>query len=359
MTMAAMHTLLRGAYSSFSPKSTHEYHRKASLKMFSRIAIRLFSSSPRENQKILAESKIPILQNLIQADQASIIRSSNCNIPPHIAARVLQEKKLHLQKHHPLNIIKAKIETYFTERYDNSFQIHDNFMPIVSTDDNFDSLLIKKDHVSRSKSDTYYVDNDTVLRTHTSAHQLALLQDRSNEGCHAFLCTGDVYRRDEIDRSHYPIFHQMEGVMMFQADKSVDEVTVEMDLKDALEGMTKVLFGDVEMRWVDAYFPFTNPSAELEIYFEGEWLEVLGCGVIEKDIVKAAGRGDQPGWAFGLGLERLAMVLFSIPDIRLFWSTDSRFHEQFTSGDIIKFQPYSKFHYFYIVNLMYLNQCAL
>lgn len=118
---------------------------------------------------------------------------------------------------------------------------------------------------------------------------------------------------------------------------------VEDDLKNGLEGMVRELFGDVEMRWGVDYFPFTEPSFELEIYFNDEWLEVLGCGVVHKDIVKAVGRGDQPGWAFGLGLERLAMVLFSIPDIRLFWTKDERFHKQFASGDIVTFKPYSKY----------------
>eukprot|EP01083_Nonionella_stella_P271199 918883_1 len=118
---------------------------------------------------------------------------------------------------------------------------------------------------------------------------------------------------------------------------------VENDLKNGLEGMVRELFGDVEMRWGQDYFPFTDPSFELEIYFNDEWLEVLGCGVVHQDIVKAVGRGNQPGWAFGLGLECLAMILFSIPDIRLFWSDDQKFHSQFESGEIVTFQPYSKY----------------
>ena len=118
---------------------------------------------------------------------------------------------------------------------------------------------------------------------------------------------------------------------------------IEDDLKSVLSGMAKTLFGDVEMRWVDAYFPFTEPSYELEIFFNGEWLEVLGSGVIQQQIVRNAGHGEQPGWAFGLGLERLAMVLFEIPDIRLFWSSDPRFHEQFKAGEIVKFKGYSKY----------------
>lgn len=161
-----------------------------------------------------------------------------------------------------------------------------------------------------------------------------------------------VQLRDEIDSSHYPIFHQMEGVRMFTeaelceagAVTFTDRLSlVEQDLKSGLEGLARELFGDVKMRWLDDYFPFTEPSFELEIYFNGEWLEVLGCGVVHQDIVKSVEREGQFGWAFGLGLERLAMVLFSIPDIRLFWSKDERFHNQFSSGKIVKFEPYSKY----------------
>jgi phenylalanyl-tRNA synthetase alpha chain len=143
----------------------------------------------------------------------------------------------------------------------------------------------------------------------------------------------------------------MEGVKMFSQtdfggallDRNQQLLVVEEDLKRGLEGMAKALFGNVQMKWVDAYFPFTEPSFELEIYFGGEWLEVLGCGVIQQEIIVNSGRGSQPGWAFGLGLERLAMVLFGIPDIRLFWTGDPRFHRQFESGKIISFTPYSKY----------------
>jgi phenylalanyl-tRNA synthetase alpha chain len=97
------------------------------------------------------------------------------------------------------------------------------------------------------------------------------------------------------------------------------------------------------MRWVDAYFPFTDPSLELEILYNGKWLEVLGCGVIQQKILDSSGLQGRVGWAFGLGLERLAMVLFDIPDIRLFWSKDERFLSQFQQGKINKFVPFSKY----------------
>ena len=246
---------------------------------------------------------------------------------PNIASRI--GRNLHRQTHHPLAIILSIIQDYWHD-----FTLHDNLSPIVSLQANFDSLLIPPNHISRSPSDTYYINNSQCLRTHTSAHQVELLQ----RGERQFLVAGDVYRRDEIDKSHYPVFHQVEGVKVFPQN-NVEVVTE--DLKMSLEGMTQTLFGrDIKMRWVDAYFPFTNPSFELEIYFRDEWLEVLGCGVMEAAIVQ---HSDGVGWAFGLGLERLAMVLFDIPDIRLFWSQDERFLRQFQSGKIVKFQPYSKY----------------
>lgn len=107
--------------------------------------------------------------------------------------------------------------------------------------------------------------------------------------------------------------------------------------------MAKHLFGDVPMRWNSEYFPFTDPSFELEVEFNGQWMEVLGCGVIHREVLINAQRAEDFGWAFGLGLERLAMVLFDIPDIRLFWSEDERFISQFKDGKVTKFQPYSKF----------------
>jgi phenylalanyl-tRNA synthetase alpha chain len=97
------------------------------------------------------------------------------------------------------------------------------------------------------------------------------------------------------------------------------------------------------MRWNKDFFPFTEPSYELEVQFNGNWMEVLGCGVIHSQVMKNSNRNDDYGWAFGLGLERLAMILFDIPDIRLFWSEDERFSSQFKNGNVIKFIPYSKF----------------
>ncbi len=147
---------------------------------------------------------------------------------------------------------------------------------------------------------------------------------------------GDVYRRDTIDSSHYPIFHQMELVRIFKPSDFPESAgtpeqrlrVVQQDLKETIENLVKHLFKDpsLQTRWVDAYFPFTTPSFELEIFYDGDWMEVLGSGVIHPTLMANCHRPhDQVGWAAGLGLERFAMNLFKIPDIRLFWSQDPRF----------------------------------
>lgn len=120
---------------------------------------------------------------------------------------------------------------------------------------------------------------------------------------------------------------------------------MEDDLKGILSGLARHLFGDVNMRWNTDYFPFTTPSFELEVEYNGKWLEVLGCGVMHREVLRNSNVLDtQAGWAFGLGLERLAMILYDIPDIRLFWSTDPRFTSQFRAGaPFAKFIPYSKY----------------
>ncbi|KAJ2756455.1 phenylalanyl-tRNA synthetase alpha subunit, mitochondrial [Coemansia nantahalensis] len=101
--------------------------------------------------------------------------------------------------------------------------------------------------------------------------------------------------------------------------------------------------GEFPVRWIDAQFPFTSPSWEMEVLFRGEWLEICGCGVMKQSILNDAGMADRVGWAFGFGLERLAMLLFGIPDIRLFWSTDPRFTAQFAPGRINTFKPFSRY----------------
>lgn len=255
--------------------------------------------------------------------------SNKCN---NIGENIKQKinKGLHLNERNPICIIKNKIYDFFGD----DFTKFDDLDPLVSAKDNFDKLLIPKDHPSRSMTDTYYFNPDTVLRTHTTAHQNELLE----KGYTKFLVTGDVFRKDSIDRFHYPVFHQMEGLEIVKDDDSVLE-----RLEDRMGDLVKYLFPDSEWRMNNYDFPFTDPSFEIEIKWRGEWIEVLGCGMIKDEILENCGYDDKKGYAFGLGLERLAMVLFEIPDIRYFWSEDERFLSQFGSGEIKKFKPYSNF----------------
>jgi len=277
------------------------------------------------------------------------------NIIPTVADKV--GLNLHNRNDHPLQIIKSWIAHHFSTAHADKdgeplFTSVDSLSPVVSTTQCFDDLLTPSDHVSRSRNDTYYVNEHHVLRSHMTAHQTTLLR----EGLRRFLFTGDVYRRDAVDACHYFCFHQMDGVRVFSweelgvtcHEEAVQQVMT--DLKTTLTGMVAAIFGKVQMRWVESYFPFTDPSLELEIFFNNEWLEVLGCGVMRQKILQNGGLNQHTGWAFGLGLERLAMVLFDVPDIRLFWSNDERFTSQFTKADTspggpkqIKFVPFSKY----------------
>ena len=283
------------------------------------------------------------------------------NITPRIQG-LLERRGLYKLKHHPLGLINLRIVDFLRKKIP-ELKLFDDLNPIVTLEQNFDSLLIPPDHVSRKNSESFYYNKESMLRAHTSAHQVDLIRDNKERN---FLVVGDVYRRDSVDSTHYPVFHQMEGVRILpntnpnnidgrrseekQENHSLETKNrLEKELKDTLSALALDLFGsECELRWVSAYFPFTHPSWELEVKFGGEWLEVLGCGIMEQKLLNRAGidGAGEVGWAFGLGLERLAMKLYGIPDIRLFWSKDPGFLNQFETDDFrrkIAFEPFSKF----------------
>lgn len=260
---------------------------------------------------------------------SSKIRTIPCN---NIGSTIKKKmnKGLHKTPQHPLCILKEKIYEYFGDE----FYKFDSLNPLVSTEDNFDKLLIPEDHPSRSLTDTYYYDENTVLRTHTTAHQNQLLE----KGYEKFLVTGDVFRKDTIDKCHFPIFHQIEGLEIVEEGENAFN-----KLKEKMVGLVTHLFPDSDYVINEHVFPFTDPSFEIEVDYKGEWLEVLGCGVVREEIMENCGMEGKKAYAFGLGLERLAMVLFEIPDIRYFWTEDKRFIDQFKPGEITKFKEYSSF----------------
>lgn len=254
------------------------------------------------------------------------------NIPKSVISKL--DRNLYQIKSHPLEIIKTKIFDYFRTKNNIKWNIFENLSKVVSIENNFDKLLIPQIHPSRSKSDTYYINHTQVLRTHTTAHQTELLES----GLDNFLICGDVYRRDEVDSHHYNIFHQLEGVILYDDSEQID---LEKTLVDLMAGLCEYLFPGSEYRVKSDYFPFTNPSFEVEVYYADKWLEILGCGIIQPQILSNSKRVDKKGIAWGLGLERLAMVLFDIPDIRYFWMEDEKFLSQFKSDEITKFIPFS------------------
>ena len=252
---------------------------------------------------------------------------------------------LHLRDNHPVGIVKKFLLSALE-----GFTVFESIDPVVTVQNNFDSLRIPQDHPSRRRSDTYYVDNSHVLRTHTSAHQVELMR----AGHRKFVVIGDVYRNDDIDPAHYPVFHQMEGVCVL--DPSSDPSDPEKELKETLSRLLDSVFPSACWRLKPDYFPFTEPSWEAEVEWDGEWLEVLGCGVVHPEVLENAGIRDKTGWAFGIGLDRIAMKTCSIPDIRLLWTKDEGFSNQYEDGKLNKFIPFSKHPGCYKDISMWVNQ---
>lgn len=233
------------------------------------------------------------------------------------------------------------------------------FPEIVSVEDNFDLLNTPQDHPSRKETDTYYVDDSHVLRTHTTTmwpfylRRKETLEELEKDGEVGLLAHGKVFRKDEIDRNHFPVFHQVDGLYICKKEKHIIGIP---ELQEVLAAITKAIYGeDITYRFLEDTFPFTNPSTQIEIEVtrkgndesekeEKHWLEVVGAGVVHTDVLTKMGLDPEVynGWAFGFGLERLAMAKMVIPDIRVFWSQDPRIVNQFQSLDSV-YEEVSKY----------------
>jgi phenylalanyl-tRNA synthetase alpha chain len=246
------------------------------------------------------------------------------NVSPSIISKI--PLRLHTQAYHPISTVRTLIESHFPDH-----EPLTSLSPVVTPYKNFDELCFPADHPGRSVTDSYYINKDLMLRTHTSAHEVEVF----GQGKTRWLLTADVYRRDEIDGSHYPVFHQMEGARLFSADASgmrsveddnarlsrhlarsniiiedIPHITstnpcqvshdpyhselIATNLKLSLNSLVLKLFSGtrqeypLKVRWIEAYFPWTSPSYEVEVFFRGKWLEILGCGVVRQETLDTA-----------------------------------------------------------------------
>ena len=222
---------------------------------------------------------------------------------------------------HPISKTLKEIKDIFT-----SVGFHITYGPEIDDDyHNFTALNFPEHHPARDMQDTFFVQKDVVLRTHTSNVQIHLME--SSQPPLRYIVPGRVYRNEAISFKSYCLFHQIEGIV-------VDKHISFGDLKGTLEYFVKRVFGSsVKMRFRPSFFPFTEPSAEVDIWDEkrGEWLEILGCGMVDPAVFENVGYDPNiwHGYAFGLGIERIAMLKYGISDIRLFFQNDKRFLDQF------------------------------
>ncbi len=230
---------------------------------------------------------------------------------------------------------------------------------IVPAEITFDLFDFPVDHVARSTSDTYYVDEKparpddptsgrsggNILRTHNTVSWYYYfnhpeIKARAAKGEHlGALCFGKVYRKDEIDRRHMNVFHQIDGWKLIPNTEGILPLD---ELKRVLSDVVTTVFGaETEYRFLDDTFPYTDPSTQIEVFVAGDWVEILGAGMVKPSVLEKMGITGYNGWAFGFGIERLAILSMELPDIRLLWSNDERVKKQLILGQ--KFKEVSKF----------------
>ena len=235
---------------------------------------------------------------------------------------------------HPLNIVLEDLIDIFRSM---GFDVVDG--PEVETEHYcFEALNVPKDHPARDMQDTFYLAEDLLLRTQTSAAQIRVMENRKPPI--RIICPGRVFRADEVDATHSPVFHQVEGLV-------VDKGITLCDLKGVLEQFAHEIYGpDTKVRFRPSFFPFTEPSVEVDVSCSAcggtgcrvckgaGWIEILGAGMVHPRVL--AGCGIDPevysGFAFGIGLDRLTTTRYKISDIRLLFENDQRFLTQFTGG---------------------------
>lgn len=224
-----------------------------------------------------------------------------------------------LGKVHPLNgMIDQMLDVFVGLGYTvaEGFEVETDYY-------NFEALNTPQDHPARDMQDTFYLPDGNLLRTHTSSVQIRYMEN--HDPPIRAIAPGRVYRRDTVDATHSAVFHQLELL-------AIEEGLRFTDLRGTIKAFLRQMFGDdLKVRFRASYFPFTEPSAEVDVQWQGKWLEVLGCGMVDPNVLKAVGYDPDryTGFAAGLGVERFAMVLHQIDDIRRLYNSDLRFLQQF------------------------------
>ena len=296
-----------------------------------------FKEVPNEQKKEFGLA-INNLKNLVQTKISSLkplFSENNTGPKPDLFKPV---KNSSIGSRHPISIVEQKIISIF-----NSIGFSVSHGPEIEDDwHNFTALNLPEDHPARDMQDTFFVQTnpDVLLRTHTSSVQVRHMQ--SNKPPIRTLSPGRVYRNEAISARAHCLFHQVEGLY-------IDEKVSFSDLKQTLLYFAKEMFGkNTKIRLRPSYFPFTEPSAEVDIYWGLEkesdyritkgtgWLEILGCGMVDPNVLENCGIDPKKysGYAFGMGIERIAMLLYGIDDIRLFYENDVRFLKQFSSTNL-------------------------
>jgi phenylalanyl-tRNA synthetase alpha chain len=257
------------------------------------------------------------------------------HVPDDIANKI--GVNLHRRPDHPIGIVARQVEMALAALIGAEARYTD-LDPVVTTEDNFDRLLVPRLHVSRRSTDTFYLDDDLLLRTHTTSHLSTLLARHRR-----FVVIGDVYRREDPSPVHSSVFHQAEAVKV--VDGKSDPVD---DLRATVENLLDNILGDRPRRVTESYFTYAAPSFEYEIEIAGRWVEVAGCGVIKPATMARSGRSGEQAWGIGVGLDRLAMALCEVPDIALFWTDDSIF-SQYSDGRLRPYAPLTGREMFFLL----------
>ena len=289
------------------------------------------ASEQKKELAVSANEKRDYFSELIAAKRASLEAAEQKEAMKNEAIDVtLFNENANCGALHPVMETMDKIIDYFIAQ---NFSVESG--PLIEDDfHNFEALNLPKYHPARDMQDTFYLNDGRLLRTHTSGVQIRTMEKFKAPPVR-MIAPGAVFRRD-MDLTHTPMFHQVEGLVVEQGDR-----VSFANLKYVLEEFLRYMFGDVKVRFRPSFFPFTEPSTEVDIsciFCHGEgcrvckqtgWLEVLGSGVVDPNVFKAVGWKNVSGYAFGLGVERFAMLLHGIPDLRSLFEGDIRLLEQF------------------------------